>query len=187
MWPALIGVCPLIILCILLAFKILTWDSIVSAVQRNVKDDPASLWGLVIAIYVLVVAIGAKRAAEEARELGRQRNLIEELESASKAVQEIGIFLMTDQWGVVHVKAMELQSSCKTAAVRWPDQMSVDRRDDMLTAGLLVASIAKEASYSAISPLTKGKRKMISDVHLRANDLISGALADARKQQERST
>ena len=133
------------------------------------------------------MAVGAKRAAEEARELARQRNLIEELESASKVIQEIGIFLMTDQWGVVHIKAMELQSSCKTAAVRWPDEMSIERRDDMLTAGLLVASIAKEASYSAISPLTRGKRNLISDAHLRANDLISGALADARKQQERGT
>jgi hypothetical protein len=147
----------------------------------------ASIAGSFIAIWTLVVARGAREAAQQASQVARQRDLIEELESATKVIQQIGIFLMTDQWVIVHLKAMELQSSCKTAVVRWPDGMAPERKDDVLAASQLVDSIAREASYSTIASLTRGKRKMISDAHLKANDLISGALADARKQQERGT
>jgi hypothetical protein len=53
----------------------------------------ASVIGLGLGVYVIIVARGAREAAQAARVVARRRNLVEELESASQKVQQVGNFI----------------------------------------------------------------------------------------------
>jgi hypothetical protein len=58
----------------------------------------ASSIGLGVSVWVLVVAQGAKKAAEEARTIARRKNLLEELGVAEHKMQELGVFLQQEEW-----------------------------------------------------------------------------------------
>jgi hypothetical protein len=52
----------------------------------------ASVAGFFVGLWVLMVARGAKRAADETKNLAQTKNLVEELEHACEKIQQIGIF-----------------------------------------------------------------------------------------------
>ena len=101
----------------------------------------ASIFGLVATLFTLWVASGAKEAAEKAKEAARGRQLVEELERGERRIHEIGIFLSFDQWVLIHFRATELVSICGIVVARWPDELSVERKNDLLKAQSLVNSI----------------------------------------------
>jgi len=53
----------------------------------------AGVIGLILSVYVVIVARGAREAAEAARSLGQKRNLVEELENANQKIQQVGNFI----------------------------------------------------------------------------------------------
>lgn len=156
-------------------------------VGLTVFGTVASVVGVLIGIWTLVTAMGAKEAAERASEAARNRSLVEELESAERKIHEIGAFLISDQWPFVQLRAMELASSCRTAVTRWPDGLSQEKANNLVEAQQIAASIASEASGARIKPPNIGGRKRLSDTQLNASGLISGALGEARANQERRT
>jgi len=93
----------------------------------------ASVLGLGVGIYVLYVAKDARRAARDARVLARKRNLTEELEQARKYIEQVGDYLNKREWEAVRIRAQEIMTSCRESLSRWPDGLSEDRRNDVLT------------------------------------------------------
>jgi hypothetical protein len=53
----------------------------------------ASLLGLALGVWVLVVAKGARAAARDVRAWSRRRNLSEELLQAKRNIEQVGDFL----------------------------------------------------------------------------------------------
>jgi hypothetical protein len=153
----------------------------------TVLGTVASVLGVAIGIWTLVAATGAKRAAEDARRAARNRNLVEELELAERKIHEIGAFLIADQWPFVQLRAMELASSCQSVVTRWPEGLSIERRNNLLEARQIAISIASEASGARMRLPNIAGRKRLSGTQASASGLISGALAEARANQERST
>jgi hypothetical protein len=147
----------------------------------------ASIVGVMVGFWTLVTAMGAREAAEKTREIARNRNLIEELESAERKIHEIGAFLISDQWPFIQLRAMELASSCRIVVTRWPDGLSEEKKNNLLEAQQIAVSIASEASGARIRPPNMGGRKRLSDTQVSASGLISGALAEARANEERGT
>ena len=68
----------------------------------------ASVAGFLLSLYVLKVAKGARRAAEEARALARKRDLVEELGDASQKLQQVGNFLQRGEWLGVQIRTAEV-------------------------------------------------------------------------------
>ena len=145
----------------------------------------ASLTGLGVGLYVLRVAKGARGAARDARVLARKRNLAEELEQARKNIEQVGDYLNKREWMAVRIRAQEIMTSCRESLTRWPDGLSEDRKNDVLNASSLVHSIADEAAAPDVSDFGPAKLKRLSSTQLRAAELLSGALGEARNRAER--
>jgi len=65
----------------------------------TVTGTLAGVAGFGLSIWVLVVARGARDAAQAARTLAQRRSLVEELEGAFQKVQQVGNFIQTGAVG----------------------------------------------------------------------------------------
>src|SRR5579859_6999190 len=91
----------------------------------------ASVAGLGISIYLIFVTQAARDAARDARSLARKLNLVEELESASQKIQQVGSFIQQDQWVAVRLRSEEILSACQITLSRWPDHLTETRRNEI--------------------------------------------------------
>lgn len=140
--------------------------------------------GLGVGIYVLLAVKQAKEAAEDAFALAKQRDLVEQLEEASERIQQMGIFAKGRQCDVLHLRANEVLSRCNEIAMRWPEHLGDDAKNDVMKARTQVRSIADVTFQAASEPLSDRHWIRISKAQLEANTLISGALGSARKRAE---
>jgi hypothetical protein len=145
----------------------------------------ASLAGLGVGLYVLSVAKEAKTAAQDARVLARKRNLTEELEQARRYVEQVGDYLHEREWMAVRIRAQEIVTSCRESLTRWPEGLSKNRKNDVLSASTLVRSIAEEAAAPDVADFKPTKLKRLSSTQLQAAALLSSALGEARNRAER--
>jgi hypothetical protein len=145
----------------------------------------ASVAGLALGLYVLYVAIGARSAAQDARVLARKRNLAEELEQTMKYIEQVGSYLQGREWEAVRIRSQEVMASCSESLTRWPDGLSEQRKNDVLTVSSLIRSIAGEAASTQANDFTPKKLKVLSQTQLQAADLLSSALGEARSRAER--
>lgn len=145
----------------------------------------ASIAGFALGLYVLHVAEGARSAAQDARVLARKRNLAEELEQNMKYIEQVGSYLQGREWEAVRIRSQEVLASCSESLTRWPDGLSEQRRNDVLTVSSLIRSIASEAAAAQANNFGPKKLKILSQTQLQAIDLLSSALGEARKRAER--
>jgi hypothetical protein len=145
----------------------------------------ASVVGLSVSVWVLIVAQKAREAAEEARALARLKVLVEELDEASSKIQQLGIFLREQKWDLVQLRIEEILGSCKSVLARWGDHLIGDSRNNLLKASNITRSIALVAGKSSVRQLTEAERLRMSSGQIRAAELISTALGEARKVEER--
>ncbi len=145
----------------------------------------ASLAGFVLSWYVLSVAKDARTAAEGAQALASKRSLAEELEQAKRNIEQIGDFLNKKEWMAVRIRAQEIMTSCREGLTRWPEGLSEERKNDILTVSSLVESIADQAAAPDVGDFGPNKLKLLSKTQLRAAGLLSDALGEARSRVDR--
>lgn len=145
----------------------------------------ASIAGLGVGIWVLIVAKDAKVAAEAARALARRRNLAEELDDVSYKLQQLGHFLQTQQRVGVQIRIDEILAVCKSAMTRWSDHLPEEHMNDIRTATTLIQSIAGQSAEVSEREPSPPERKKLIYTHLRASALINSARGEARKEEER--
>jgi hypothetical protein len=183
--PAFILAGPPLVTLFLLIFHGVSRQRLLQVLSRN-WGNIASVWGLFIGIYVLVVATGARRAAEGARHRSRQRSLTEELEEARNSVRQIGHFIMAGNWDVVRIKAEEVLNSCRSAMQRWDeDPLSKKAKNRLITVATVTRSIAERAATAELSPLSVEEREEIAAAQLKAGELLSALLGESRGLQEK--
>jgi len=180
--PALILVGPPAVSLLMLAFKITTWSSVVELLSRN-WGNVASVWGLAVGLYVLIVASGARRAAEEARLRSRRQSLTEELEEAKNKVQQMGHFLAVDNLAVVRIRGEEILASCQSVLQRWDnDPLWRKSKNKLLSATEIIRTIAEIAATKGT--LDADEKKQTAIAQLKASELLSAVLAGSRGLQE---
>jgi hypothetical protein len=158
---------PLIIILFLIWRGLLTWGEVVAAFERNGRDDPASLWGLVIAVYVLVVAIGARRAAQEARSAERLRTALAGLEDAAAKCTQVGQFARDQKWNVVELRAQEVMASCRTTLAAWGENEALtESRKKLDEVATLMRSIVEESRKDNANRRTILRAQLDSDEKL---------------------
>lgn len=157
----------------------------IAEITWTVIGTVASLAGLALGLYVMIVARGAREAAQAARALARRRSLVEELEGASKRVQQVGNFIEQEQWTAVRMRAEEILASCRLTLTRWPDHLSEPRRNEVMTASSLMRSITMTTSELVNGQISDEQRRKITDAHIRASEHINSALGEALREEER--
>jgi hypothetical protein len=138
-----------------------------------------SVIGLVISAATLIVARGAKKAAEEARAEARRENLSDELESAQQKTEQIGNYLSQQKWEIVLLRSQEVVTSCSQILRRWgSDGLSEVSRNNILLAQQQAGSIAQLAIRAPHIPITEQDLRRISRAQHKALRLLAGETAD---------
>jgi hypothetical protein len=127
----------------------------------------ASVWGLVVSFYLLFVATGARRAAQEARSAERLRTALAGLEDAAAKCIQVGQFARNQKWDVVELRAQEVMARCRTTLAAWGDNSALrESRNKLLEVAVLMESIIQESRNTNVNRKTILDAQLDSDVKL---------------------
>jgi len=145
----------------------------------------ASAIGVAVSIWTLIVATGARKAAQDARLEARRQKLSEELQNAVYRVEQLGHRVLLRKWELAFIRAQEIASSCSLILRRWTDTLSEPSKDRILSAQAQAGSIAKAAMKANTAPPTDQQLQRIVDAQLRAFQLLSAEKGESLGAIER--
>jgi hypothetical protein len=172
------AVAPLGVFVLLVVIPGLPHATILKFVREN-WGGIASVWGLGVSIYVLFVAKGARKAAEEARSIEQVRTVLEELEAGAEKIGHLGLFAHGSNWDLVRLRAEEVMTSCRTIVARWGDDpVFRDSRNKLLMVATLMRSIIEEANKDTVD---SGR---VIEAQLNASEKLSAVVGRVYKEKE---
>lgn len=148
--------------------------------------DVASVAGLIVSIWVLVVARKARQAAEDARSAARLKSLAEFLDEASAKIVQVAVSLRDRKWDVVQLLALEVSGNCKLASQRWGDYLPNRARSDLRTVTTILRTSVDLATESSLRSVENEEIRQALLAARDAVELIKGVLGAARKAEERN-
>lgn len=139
----------------------------------------AAVLDVFLSLYVIVIATGARRAAEDAKSGERLRTALEELEDAAKKCTEVGQFARDQKWDLVHLRAQEVMTSCRSTVARWGEDKGLkDSRNKVLQVADLMRSIVEETNNPNLS------QKAILAAQLNSDEKLAVVVGKIHKEQE---
>jgi hypothetical protein len=139
----------------------------------------ASVWGLAVSFYVLVVARGARKAAEEARSAERLRTALAGLEDAAAKCIEVGQFARNQKWDVVELRAQEVMARCRTTLAAWGDNPALkESRNKLNEVATLMRSIIEESRSNNVN------RKTILSAQLDSDEKLSVVVGKIKREHK---
>ena len=145
----------------------------------------ASVAGLVISIWVLVVARKARTAAEEARSIARLKSLVEVLAGTGDKIDQIGIFLRSGKWDLAQMCAQDILADCNLILTRWGDYLTPKATADLTEASTITRSILDVVDEAHVRQSNKEDRRGVLWAHRQIVSLINAVLGEARRTEER--
>ncbi|MGA2481947.1 MAG: hypothetical protein ABSF92_02365 [Candidatus Acidiferrales bacterium] len=152
----------------------------------NLVAGIASVVGVAISIWTLIVATGAQRAAREAREAVRKGNAAEEFQDLSRIADEFLSHIEADQVPAALVRARDLMSAISLASRRWGRFLSVEGRNNFEEAYAQVSIISRSLSANGAPSTPQQKDKMLKICHgvIRAMSNETGTLFSELEESE---
>jgi len=152
----------------------------------NLVAGIASVVGVAISIWTLIVATGAQRAAREAREAVRKGNAAEEFQDLSRISDEFLSHIEADQVPAALVRARDLMSAISLASRRWGRFLSVEGRNNFEEAYAQVSIISRSLSANGAPSTPQQKDKMLKICHgvIRAMSNETGTLFSELEESE---
>ena len=139
----------------------------------------ASVWGLGVTFYVLFVAKGARRAAEDARSAEKLRTALAGLEDAANKCTQVGQFARDQKWDLVELRAQEVMACCRTTLAAWGDNPALtESRKKLNEVATLMRSIIEESRNDNVS------RKTILDAQLNSDEKLSVVVGKIQKEHK---
>lgn len=127
--------------------------------------DIAAIWGLIVSIYVLFIAEGARAAAREAR----LRTALEDLEDAAEKCAQVRLFARQENWSLANLRASEVATLCRSTITRWEkDDALEDSRNELLTVTTQMHTILEETDKPVPDKTTILRAQRSSDDKLAA-------------------
>jgi hypothetical protein len=139
----------------------------------------ASIAGLVVSIFTLIVATKAKTAAEAAKAETRRQNLVDEIQDAQKKAEQLGAYLSQQKWEIVHLRSQEVITSCsQILRRRGKDSLSERSRNNFLVSQQQAGSIAEVAVRAQRNAPSDREFKMLSVAQHKTLELLSVEAAE---------
>jgi len=147
--------------------------------------DLASVVGVGVSVWTLVVARRAREAAIEARTEARRSSLAEELRDAHRKAEQVGIFVIQRKWDIVFLRAQEITGVTGLVLSRWGADLGEDSRSRMLECGVLASSIAKAASGIAGTEASRYAAQRVAATQQKMLELLGTVLGECIKIVEK--
>jgi hypothetical protein len=125
----------------------------------------ASIVGLAVSVWTLVVATGARRAAREAREAVRKGNAAEEFKNLSRVADEFLSHVEADQVPGALMRARDLMSAISLASHRWGRFLTVQGRNNFEEAYSQISVISRSLSTNGAPATPQQKDKLLKICH----------------------
>lgn len=77
-------------------------------------------------------------------------------------------------------------ASCRVTLTRWPDQLSIERKNELMSAATLLSSIPRAISIADGESLTVQQKRRFAETQMRASGHVHSALGEARREQDRN-
>jgi hypothetical protein len=139
----------------------------------------ASVWGLVVTLYLLFVATGARRAAQDARSAEKLRTALAGLEDAAAKCTEVGQFAGVKKWDVVRLRAEEVMTCCRTTLAAWGENEALtESRRKLSEVAILMRSIIEESHNENVND------KTILKAQLDSREKLSVVLGKIQKEHK---
>jgi hypothetical protein len=159
--------------------------------HQLIKDNwgnVASVWGLVVGFYVLVVAKGAKKAAQEVRDREILRTLLDNLEEANNDIRELGLFARESKWDIVYLKAVDALTHCREAISNWDDRpASRVMKNKLNSATTITRTIADLTANSSVRPPDDTQRENILRAQLDVGEVLGTVIGHIQKTRRKVT
>jgi hypothetical protein len=147
-----------IAICLLPALPLILLTAIPSRIQPQTVmfasrnwGSIASVWGLGVSIYLISIARGARKAAQEAKVGEKARTALQELRQAAEKNIHIGQFARTFKWDALEIRAEEVMNCCYETVARWKDDPQFKQScDDLLMVAVQMRSIIVEAGKKRV-------------------------------------
>jgi hypothetical protein len=152
----------------------------------NLITGIASIVGLAVSIWTLIVATGAQKAAREAREAVRKGNAAEEFKNLSTIADEFLGHVEADQVPAALLRARDLMSAISLASRRWGRFISVDGRNNFEEAYVQISVISRSLSTNGAPSTPQQKDKLLKICHgvIRAMSNETGTLFSELEESE---
>lgn len=127
----------------------------------NVIASLASIVGLFVSIWTLVVARDARAAANEAREAVRQGNAAEEFSALSTTAGEFLAHVEKDQVAEACIRARDLMSAMSISSRRWRRFLSGESRKRFDEAYEQISIISRSLSANGAPASPEQKTRLL--------------------------
>jgi antitoxin component of MazEF toxin-antitoxin module len=162
-----------------------SWTNIGCFVQRN-WGNLATVWGLYLSFYVLVVATDVKRAIANSRALMTRRSLTETLTEALHQSTELGNHAQAGSALAVRLRAQDILVKCQSATARWGNEPGSEMPlDKLLNASGIAQSLADEASKVIGRELNTAEKKRFTTAQLALTSALSQVVAKCQEIHDR--
>ena len=131
----------------------------------NLISTIASIMGLAVSIWTLLVATGARKAANEARQEIRKGNAAEEFKDLATLAAEFLSHVEANEVSAALVRARDLMSGMYLASRRWTQFLSVESRNNFEVAYGQVSVISRSLSASGAPDTPQQKDKLLRFCH----------------------
>ena len=139
----------------------------------------ASVWGLAVSFYVLTVARGARRAAQDAVSAEKLQTALAGLKDAAAKCTEVGQFAGVQKWDVVRLRAEEVMTCCRTTLAAWGENEALtESRRKLNEVALLMRSIIEESHNTDVN------EKTILKAHLDSREKLSVVVGKIQKEHK---
>lgn len=149
------------------------------AIASSNWGNIASVWGLAVSIYLISIARGARKAAQEARSGEKARSALQDLRQAAEKNTQIGVYARSAKWDATQIRAEEVMNCCHSTVARWKDDPGFkESSNDLLMVATQMHSIILEAAKSN----TRATSIMSSQVT--SSEKLSAVIGRVEREQD---
>jgi uncharacterized membrane protein YcjF (UPF0283 family) len=183
--PVSLVLFPPAIMVLLTSLNVVSWSMTIQFLKLN-WGSAASVWGLIVGFYVLIVAKGVRRAAQDATNKEVLRVLLQNLEEARGNIRDLGFFARDNKWDIVYVKAMDALLNCTSAISNWDDEPTGRKMKNKLnTATTITRTIAELVGNSTARPIENSAREQILRSHLNVSEILGTVIIHVHKMRRK--
>jgi hypothetical protein len=146
----------------------------------------ASIVGLAISILTLIVATGARKAANEAREAVRKGDAAEEFRNLTGIANEFLSHIESDEVPAALIRARDLMSAMSVASRRRGRFLSVEASNNFEEAHAQISVISRSLSINGAPSTPQQKDKLLKICHsvIKAMGSETGTLFSTVEESE---
>lgn len=143
-FPIVVSLLPAVPLIGLLTIPSRAQPEAIAIASQN-WGNIASVWGLGVSIYLISIARGARKAAQDARSGEKARTALQDLRQAAEKITHVGVYAGSQKWDAVQLRAEEVMVCCHSTVARWKDDPAFkDSSNDLLMVATQMRSIVME-------------------------------------------